>query len=193
MHELHTTDFCRDDTPWCYFVVSPLRSASIFALGFNNSALGFAGEQTSSAAGTIVRMVRGARCATPQAVFQEWAAALQFPYYFGENWDAFDECLVDLDWLPGRCYVLVVTEVDMVLARDPSDFKTFVEVLKSAHEQWKIPNRANMDEPVAPFTVVFHAEPGMADEALARLRAAGADPVEARFSDEFIKLTTDRP
>ena len=40
---------------------------------------------------TTVRMARGARCETPQAVFKERGVALQFPYYLGENWNAFDE------------------------------------------------------------------------------------------------------
>jgi hypothetical protein len=29
----------------------------------------------------------------------EFAASFQFPYYFGENWPAFDECINDLSWL----------------------------------------------------------------------------------------------
>jgi hypothetical protein len=149
-------------------------------------------DQRDREQGIVIRVMRGRHSETPEGVFQEWAAALQFPYYFGHNWDAFDECIIDLSWLPGSCYVFVVTELDMVLPDHPDEFNIFVRVMKRAHKQWKIPNRANMDEPVAPFTIVFHAEPDKADEALPRLRAAGADPVEARFSDEFIRLTTDR-
>jgi hypothetical protein len=101
--------------------------------------------------------------------------------------------MIDLQWLPGSCYVFVVTQSDCVLLDSSNDFSIYLRTLHWAHEQWKIPNRANMNEPTAPFTIVFHAEPDTSDEALARLRAAGADPVEARFSEEFIKLTTDRP
>ena len=35
------------------------------------------------------------------AVFDEFAAAFQFPYYFGRNKDAFDECMRDLDEFVG--------------------------------------------------------------------------------------------
>ena len=185
MHELHTIDFCREDTSWCYFVTAPLRSADSFFGIFDY-------EQRQRSDQIVIRVLRGRHSETPEGVFREWSAALQFPYYFGHNWDAFDECIIDLGWLPGTCYVLAVTQIDQVLPDFADDFNIFVRSLRRAHDQWKIPNRANMDEPVAPFTVVFHAEPDKADEALKRLRAAGADPVEARFSDEFIRLTTDR-
>ena len=46
-----------------------------------------------------VRTVRGRKIRTVGRLFDEMAAALQFPYYFGENWPAFDECLADIDWL----------------------------------------------------------------------------------------------
>jgi hypothetical protein len=185
VHVLHTTDFCQDDTPWCYFVVASLRSADAFA-----GAL--AHEQPSGGQSTVVRVIQGRHCSTAQAVFQEWSAALQFPYYFGHNWDAFDECIADFEWLPGSCYVFVVTNVDLVLPHLDRDFGIFVDVLRKAHREWKIPNRYHMDEPTAPFTVVFHAEAEKAVEALARLHAAGVDPVECRFSDEFIERTTLR-
>jgi len=37
---------------------------------------------------TNVRIVRGKRSHASSELFGEWAAALQFPYYFGHNWDA---------------------------------------------------------------------------------------------------------
>ncbi len=183
MHQLQTTDFCRDDTPWCYFVAAPIRSAEGLARN-----LDFAqpfGDQR-----VVVRILRGHRCATSQAVFQEWAAALQFPYYFGENWDALDECLTDLEWLPGSCYVFFVMRLDRVLPGLDDEFNIFIDVLREAHQEWKIPNRYNTDWPAAPFTLVFHTELDQANDALVRLRKAGADPVESRFSVEFIEETT---
>jgi hypothetical protein len=30
--------------------------------------------------------------------FDELAAAMQFPYHFGENWDAVWDCITDLNW-----------------------------------------------------------------------------------------------
>ncbi len=33
-----------------------------------------------------------------QRIFEEIAVKLEFPNYFGYNWDALDECLMDLAW-----------------------------------------------------------------------------------------------
>ena len=40
-------------------------------------------------------------------LFDRVAEALDFPDYFGRNWDALHECLRDLDWLAGDGYALV--------------------------------------------------------------------------------------
>jgi diadenosine tetraphosphate (Ap4A) HIT family hydrolase len=45
--------------------------------------------------GAIIRMIRGNKSKTTPDFFNEVAAALQFPYYFGENWDAFNDCIKD--------------------------------------------------------------------------------------------------
>src|SRR5438045_1068505 len=71
-----------------------------------------------AASGITVRMLRGERMRQQSRLFSEFAAALQFPYYFGENWNAFDECITDLEWLPGEAYVLIVTNADQVLRED---------------------------------------------------------------------------
>ncbi|MEH0417329.1 barstar family protein [Streptomyces sp. B21-083] len=44
---------------------------------------------------TACREVRGSRCRTVEGLFTEWAAGLDFPDYFGHNWDAFHDCLRD--------------------------------------------------------------------------------------------------
>jgi hypothetical protein len=44
----------------------------------------------------VARVIRGKKCGTAAAFFDEAAAALQFPLYFGGNWDAFADCFRDL-------------------------------------------------------------------------------------------------
>jgi len=38
------------------------------------------------------------------------SASLQFPYYFGENWPAFDECLCDLEWLRFEKLLIIIDD-----------------------------------------------------------------------------------
>ena len=40
-----------------------------------------------------IRVVRGNKMRRLDDLYNEFAAAFQFPDYFGENWAAFDECL----------------------------------------------------------------------------------------------------
>ncbi|TQF65979.1 barstar family protein [Rhodococcus spelaei] len=85
-------------------------------------------------AGWTVRLVRGPKMATVAAVFDEFAAALQFPYYFGANKDAFDECLRDCpDWLgDSRGLVVVVRDADALLASAPAELAWFADALDDA-------------------------------------------------------------
>lgn len=47
------------------------------------------------------------------------AVGFSFPDYFGHNWDALEESLRDLDWLPARGYVLVVEDAEQLWRRAP--------------------------------------------------------------------------
>jgi RNAse (barnase) inhibitor barstar len=78
----------------------------------------------------IVRMVDGTKCSTQTSLFKEWSASLDFPGYFGRNWDAFDDCLTDMSWLPSSSYVIVVTDFETVLPDDDGGFKLLLEVLE---------------------------------------------------------------
>lgn len=57
---------------------------------------------------------------------------LNFPDYYGENWDALDECLADLSWHEGPLRLLV-THADSL----PLDLRdNLVEIFLDAARQW---------------------------------------------------------
>ncbi|MEO8341529.1 MAG: barstar family protein, partial [Nitrospirota bacterium] len=60
--------------------------------------------------GLALKVIKGRHCKTSENLFTEFARALEFPDYFGHNWDALEECLVDLEWLPARGYILLITD-----------------------------------------------------------------------------------
>lgn len=86
----------------------------------------------------VVRELRASRMRTTAGVFDEFAAAFQFPYYFGHNRDAFDECLRDLDDFVGAAagYVVVIRDAERLLADRRSDLDWFTEAVQDAAEYW---------------------------------------------------------
>ncbi|WP_141576831.1 barstar family protein [Actinomadura sp. WMMA1423] len=71
--------------------------------------------------------VDGHDCRTRAAFFREAARALGFPDYFGHNWDAFLDCLRDLD---GPAFT--VARADELLAdEDPRELAVLLEILSA--------------------------------------------------------------
>jgi RNAse (barnase) inhibitor barstar len=122
-----------------------------------------------------VRVLRGRKMSDATGFYDEIGAALQFPYYFGENFNALDECLRDLEWLPASRYVLIVLDAAHVLANLPA-FTTWIEILSNARRTWTTPVTDNQpwDRPARGFAVVMHATPDDAATLRARLTAARA-------------------
>jgi hypothetical protein len=61
------------------------------------------------------------------------ARALDFPDWFGGNWDALEDCLSDLSWLEAQGWVLVFRDFE-ALSRD--DLGVLMDVLGSSAEYW---------------------------------------------------------
>ncbi|HWL35034.1 MAG TPA: barstar family protein [Frankiaceae bacterium] len=141
--------------------------------------------------GLVVRVLRGQKMRTWQGLFDETAAALQFPWYFGENLDALFDCITDLDWLPRAAgYVLVINHPDEVLAdAGPGALHQFATLLGAAREQWTTPveQGESWDRPAVPFHVVMHATSN-ATAATHLWTAAGGTVVPFPSDDE----STDR-
>ncbi|NNH72013.1 barstar family protein [Nocardia uniformis] len=102
------------------------------------SAAEFSGVRYATPDDYAAREVRGSRMRTVAGVFDEFAAALQFPYYFGGNKDAFDECLRDLDDFigPVRGYVIAVRDAAQVLGEEPDQRTWFAEAMVDCADYW---------------------------------------------------------
>ncbi|MFC9965964.1 barstar family protein [Nocardia ignorata] len=85
-----------------------------------------------------VRELRGTKMRDVTTLFDEFAAAFQFPYYFGANKDAFDECLRDLDDFVGDApgYVAVVRTADDLLADEPTERAWFEAAMRDCAAYW---------------------------------------------------------
>ena len=67
------------------------------------------------------------------ALLRRIGARLGFPAWFGENWDALEDCLTDLSWRAGEGNVLVVEGFQFLPA---GDLGVLIDVMISAAEFW---------------------------------------------------------
>lgn len=106
-----------------------------------------------------VRFLRGHKMRTLPQLFYEFAAVLQFSYYFGENYPAFDEGITDLSWLPASGYTLLLTNSLSILADEQEfDFKTFMRILSAAADSEQ-PARAKRSLPISHCDARSHRRP----------------------------------
>jgi hypothetical protein len=131
--------------------------------------------------GLTVRVVRGRKMRTLGGLLDEFAAALQFPLYFGENEDAFDECIAGLESLPaGEGYVVTITEPDQVLAEERAEVLGWLAgSLESAAGEWSQPVELGewWDRPAVPFHVVLAGQRESLVLAARRWAAVGPEPL----------------
>jgi len=96
--------------------------------------------------GGAVRLARIdlAGAAGKDALIARLAAALEFPEWFGGNWDALEDCLSDLSWFDAGGYVLLFEHAESL----PADERGILfDILASAASFWKERGR--------PFFAVF--------------------------------------
>lgn len=136
-----------------------------------------------------VRRIRGTKSRTTLSLFDECAAALQFPLYFGENWDAFEDCINDLEWLPAEAYLLVVTDAESLLADiDDVDFRIFASILADANKQWLEPTRYfPRDRQPTAFRVIFACSPMELRGFIQRLEQSGHNSESLVFDPNEMK------
>lgn len=71
------------------------------------------------------------------ALFERLATALEFPDWFGRNWDALADCLSDLSWMPADGYLILLEHCDGLRAGHGGDFTTALQVFAAASETWR--------------------------------------------------------
>lgn len=94
----------------------------------------------ASDSGSYISYIRGSRCQTEEAFFYEISASFQFPWYFGENWAALDECMCDLDWLKFESIVIAIDDFQMMFCEDASLQTLLVKYLTIMVDYWKSRN-----------------------------------------------------
>ncbi|GAB2573351.1 barstar family protein [Kribbella endophytica] len=109
------------------------------------------------AAGGEVIALDGTRARTSDALFDQFAEAAKFPEYFGRNWSALDECLADLEWLPGTAYVVTLENPERLLEDEPLSRGAFERMIVGVAEEWAavVAEGEYWDRPSIPFHLVL--------------------------------------
>ena len=113
---------------------------------------------------------------TYESLMDEIAAALQFPDYFGENWNALTDCMSDMnDRMPGDAYIIVVVDAqDVLVDESEEDIRVLLKVLHNNSEWWSKPVIGNppFDRNAIPFHTLFECSPSVLDRVYERYRRA---------------------
>lgn len=121
-----------------------LRHASLAAVHFVST--GEVVDVAREFAGTVIQ-ISVSKVENDDELFVVLAQALKFPSYFGHNWDALDECLADIQWLPAAGCVLVCTESDSAWSRCPATLGKLISAWLDAARSWA--------ETQTPFHLIF--------------------------------------
>jgi hypothetical protein len=116
-------------------LMDPVRSG-VYRVGRADEVLDAAGGSTLS----ISRIPAPAKA----ALLRTMAKQLDFPDWFGENWDALEDCLTDLSWHEAAGYVLLLEQFHTL---GSGDLATLTDVLSSAAAFWAAQGK--------PFFAVF--------------------------------------
>ena len=111
--------------------------------------------------GSGLRIVRIglAGAARKEALMERVARSLEFPRWFGGNWDALEDCLTDLSWSAAGGHVLLIEGAGEM---NGDERGIFVDILASAAAWWVDRKR--------PFFAVF---------------VGGAPPLPAQLPDLY--------
>ena len=64
------------------------------------------------------------------------AAALHFPNYFGNNWDALADCLTDMEWHEADGFVILYDNFDTFAENERDQFGVALKIFAESAEFW---------------------------------------------------------
>ena len=87
---------------------------------------------------TLVAIIDGEHTDTLEKFYSSIASQLKFPDNFGNNFDAFDEMMNDLDWLEEDRIYLIFKSYDIFLVEENDEAREILlTILDDASSEWK--------------------------------------------------------
>jgi RNAse (barnase) inhibitor barstar len=91
---------------------------------------------------TFITAIDGNQCKTVKLFVKEIGRAFSFPDYYGENLDALNDCINDLDWIPKDNYVLIINNFESFIIDNGKDKEDIVNLFNEVSEQWRLGSKA---------------------------------------------------
>jgi hypothetical protein len=99
-------------------------------------------EQAAQQAGLAVFRMDFSHVRGKKGLLEQAAKTLQFPAWFGGNWDALNDSLTDLDWLGAKAgYVVVFENIEHFARSHAQELHDATEIFRAAAEYWKAEGR----------------------------------------------------
>lgn len=108
--------------------------------------------------------------------FNSYCEQLKFPGYFGRNWNAFNDCITDLEWLEFTGIVLFTTDADFLFEGETDrveQLEALTSILSDAADFWtnEVRDGEEWDRDKVPFHCIFQfADPEKAAQFLSLRR-----------------------
>jgi RNAse (barnase) inhibitor barstar len=93
-------------------------------------------EKLTSERGLAFFRLEGQEIRDKDQFLKQASLALRFPEYFGNNWDAFADCLTDMSWHETDGFVILYDHFDSLAAHSPRDFEMALDIFKESTEFW---------------------------------------------------------
>lgn len=84
----------------------------------------------------LIIEIEGSICKNKKSLMNEMAKKLNFPCYFSHNWDSFDECLNDLEWLEFIGLIIVFKNTEYLLVNELDELDNFYDLILQAAIEW---------------------------------------------------------
>ena len=81
--------------------------------------------------------LEGKKIEGKQQFLNHAAVVMHFPDHFGNNWDAFEDCITDLEWIEADGYVIYFDHTEAFAEHHESELETVVELFQDAIDSWK--------------------------------------------------------
>ena len=81
--------------------------------------------------------LEGKSIGNKEQFLKQVAVTLHFPDYFGHNWDAFADCLMDMSWHEASGYIMLYDDFHFFAEHSREEFEAALSIFKESAEFWR--------------------------------------------------------